>query len=122
MKNKTDYNMEYDTYGEVINGEGTYSEIALKLKLDLPVLIGWTDDDGTHFDILFVKDAEVYGTIQGGVKGTDLFVSVMRRGAFGFEIDKTDTHSGYYSEKLGGDMGSTSEKLAELINGVKKYL
>jgi hypothetical protein len=114
--------MDYDTYGEVINGEKTYKGIAEELGSN-SVLIGWTDNNGTHFDILFTLSALTYGTnIQGGVRGTDLFISIMRRGAFGFEKDHEDTHAGYYDEKLGGGMGSTSEALAELINGVKKEL
>lgn len=113
--------MKYDTYGEVVNDPATYQEIASRLQ-DHPVLVGWTDEAGTHFDILFAINVEGYGTFQGGLKVTDLFVSIMRRGAFGFEIEHINTHTGYYDEKLGGGMGSTAERLAELINGVKKLL
>ena len=115
--------MDYDTYGEVINGEGTYQWIANDLKEGLAVLIGWTDQKGTHFDILLKRGVQKYGSnIQGGIKGSDLFVSIMRRGAFGFEPENVDTHAGYFDEKLGGGMGSTSEALAELINGIKRNL
>lgn len=122
--------MNFDEYGEVINGEDTYREIA-DLLTDIsglagrkPVIIGWTDGKGTHFDILFVLGAEKFGTIQGGIRGSDLFVSIMRWGAFGFCVDHKDTDAGYYEEKLGnrGTFGPTAEPLAELINGVKKYL
>jgi hypothetical protein len=115
--------MNYDTYGEVINGPETYKGIAEELGSN-SVLIGWTDQQGTHFDILFTLHALPYGNnIQGGIQPrTDLFVSIMRWGAFAFEIKDEDTHAGYYSEKLGGGMGSTAEALAELINGVKKLL
>lgn len=114
--------MKYDTYGEVVNHPDTYAEIAQNLKEGSSVLVGWTDSDMTHFDVLFTTNTVGFGTFQGGVRETDLFVSIMRRGAFGFEIDHEDTHAGYYDEKLGGGMGSTSEALAELINGVKKEL
>lgn len=116
--------MNYDTYGEVINGEDTYRNIAQYLKLGQPVLIGWTDEQSTHFDILFTLGAKVIGAnIQGGVRGTDLFISIMRLGAFGFEIEHTATSGGYYAEKLSSYIGTTtSEKLAELFNGVKSYL
>lgn len=114
--------MKYEEYGDVINHPDTYQKIADNLKARLNVLLGWTDENGTHFDILFTVNVEGYGTFQGGVRPTDLFISVMRRGCFGFEKDNTDTHAGYYDEKLGGGMGSTSEKLAELINEVKKLL
>jgi len=116
--------MNKDEYGEVINGKNTYTEIANDLKeVGKSVLIGWTDQNSTHFDILFTFQPKVEGTnIQGGVRGTDLFVSIMRRGAFGFEIANEDTHESYYDEKLGGGLGSTAEKLAELINEIKKLL
>lgn len=114
--------MNYDEWGEIINGENTYKFIAGELGSNA-LMVGWTDGNGTHFDVLFTLTALFYGTnIQGGLRKNDLFVSIMRRGAFGFEIEHTDTHSGYYDEKLGGGMGSTSEALAELINGVKKHL
>lgn len=115
--------MNYDEYGEVINGEKTYKAIAADLAQS-PVLIGWTDQNGTHLDILFALTAQKHGTVQGGVRGGDLFISIMRWGAFGFSIDEKETHAGYYDEKLGnrGSLGPTAEPLAELINGVKKYL
>ncbi len=112
--------MNYDEYGEVINGDLTYKGIAEELKSNA-VLVGWTDQDGTHFDVLFTLTTLIYGTVQGGIKKKDLFVSIMRKGAFGFEVENIDTHPNYYSEKLAG-MGSTAEKFAELVNGVKKYL
>lgn len=114
--------MKYDKYGEVINHPDTYEAIANNLKAYCNTLVGWTDGNMTHFDVLFTVNVEGYGNFQGGVRAKDLFVSVMRRGAFGFEKEKIDTHAGYYDEKLGGGMGSTSEALAELINGVKKLL
>ena len=36
--------MNYDDYNEVINGEGTYQEIAKELKDNNAVIIGWTDE------------------------------------------------------------------------------
>lgn len=115
--------MDHDEYGEIINGEGTYQMVAEELRENSAVLLGWTDQQGTHFDVLLKFTARVHGNnIQGGVRGTDLFVAIMRRGAFGFELENEDTHAGYYDEKLGGGMGETKEKFAELINGIKKHL
>lgn len=119
--------MNYDTYEEVINGEKTYKRIAEVLNNNKSCLIGWTDGQMSHFDILFTCNAMGFGHFQGGVKPDDLFVSIMRVGCFGFETNNIDTHSGYYTEKLTrgssnffGDAGS--EALGELINGVKKHL
>lgn len=117
--------MNQDKYYEVVNGERTYNEIAESLNQNDAVLIGWTDEEetvGTHFDILFTRKAVKTGMVQGGVKGGDLFVSIMRLGAFGFKIENTDTAPGYYMSKLGFSGEHTGEKLAELINEVKKRL
>lgn len=121
----SDLNYE-EEYGEVINGEGTYMGIAEELKGNA-VLVGWTDRRATHLDILFTLTALPYGTnIQGGIRPrTDLFVSIMRWGAFAFEIKEGDVHPGYVNEKLGnrGSFGDEcSQELADLINGVKKLL
>jgi len=115
--------MNRDTYGEVINGDKTYRTIAEWLVKNYSVMVGWTDNHGTHFDILFNFHTLIAGNnIQGGIKNTDLFVSIMRRGAFGFDVEHENTAPGYYGEKLFVDSVPTQEALAELINGVKKEL
>lgn len=109
-------------YGEIINSEKTYEDIADILKTHGSVLIGWTDELYTHYDILFLYKAQFYGTnIQGGIKSNDLFVTIMRKGAFGFKIDSKKS-SGYIAEKLNLSDNETAEKLAELINGVIERL
>ena len=114
--------MNKDEYGEVINGPETFAQIAIRLKIDKRVLVGWTDQLGTHFDILFVNGTPVEGAnIQGGLRENDLFVSIMRVEAFGFEADKFDTFAGYYAEKLFVS-GRTADELSILINEVKKLL
>jgi hypothetical protein len=116
--------MTKDAFGEIINSEDTFKDIAELLSVGLPVLIGWTDQEATHFDVLFTYGVTGFGNFQGGVEASDLFVSIMRIGTFGFEKVNVDTYPSYYEEKLavGFGLGSTREKLAELINGVKKYL
>lgn len=109
--NKTEYN-------EIINGKKTYKEIANKLKQHIPVIIGWTDEAWTHLDILFTYQAyrEYENYLQRGVMPTDLFVSILSWGAYGFEVER-EKSVGYISEKLGMN-GETAEKLTELINGI----
>lgn len=115
--------MKYDDWGEVVNDPETYDEVAQLLIEDNSVLLGWTDQNMTHLDILLTIKPSGFGTHQGGIRpATDIFVSIMRRGSFGFEIANEDTHSGYYEEKLGGPMGSTADAVAELVNEVKKRL
>jgi len=124
MKPLTSNGLVVDSYGIVINHPETYRNIASKIAEGGSILIAWTDEDSTQFDILFScldVPYKLIGQVQGGVRWNDLFVSIMRMGSFGFEIkEDIDTGSGYYEEKLGSAMGSTAKKLAELINGVRK--
>lgn len=116
--------MNKEVYGEVINGEETFEEIATALDVFGRMFIGWTDEEGTHFDILFVHKPVLAGNnFQGGIRPiTDLIVAIMRKGAFAFDVDKDDTHYMYYAEKLHLGDDITSVKLGELINGIKKEL
>ena len=52
--------MKFDKYGEVINSKETYEYIAKEI-LNASVIIGWTDENMTHFDILFTLGAHRYG-------------------------------------------------------------
>lgn len=133
--------MKMDKYGEVINSPETYEAIAKRLTVHHAVLIGWSDEHYTHYDILFTYGADatigqmvngefvgdhfLSGSFQGGIRPTDLFVSIMRVGSFGFEVDQTETDAGYYQEKLGRNFkfgDESAEKIAQLINGIKKEL
>lgn len=110
--------MIMDEYGEVINGEKTYKDIKLKLENGENVLIGWTDQIGSHYDILFSKPPIKTGPIQFGLGiGIKVFVSIMFRGAFGFSKEGYKS-PGYISEKLHIPNYETAERLADLINGV----
>lgn len=117
--------MNQDEYGTVFNGPDTFQEIALALITTKLALIPWTDEAGTQLDILLaygVEFAPSHGLIQGGVRPTDFFVSIMRKGAFGFELNDLETHSGYYAEKLKLSGEEMIDKLAEFLNGVKVAL
>ncbi len=115
--------IEMDEYDEVVNCLETYMGVASLIKQQGACLIGWTDGLGTHYDILFSLPRCRQGMVQGGLKWDDLFVSIMRIGAFGFDVENENTHFGYYAEKLGiGSRNETAEKVGEFINGVKKEL
>lgn len=107
-----------DSWGEVVNGDATYDEIASQLNSGKAVLIGWTDGEGTHFDILFTRNPVGIGNYQGGVRRSDLFVSIMRVGSFGFEVNGLVKFPGYIEEKMTHRLGSTAQHLADLINAV----
>lgn len=55
--------------------------------------------------------------MQGGLRDTDLFISIMGHSSFGFTIDN-EKYSGYIGEKLKITGDETQERLADLINGV----
>lgn len=110
-------------YGEIINGLLTYKTVADKLSSGGHCLIGWTDEIGTHYDILFLYKTSFAGTnIQGGIRCNDLFISIMHKGAFAFKVNGLKKSSGYIAEKLNLYECITTEKLAELINGVINIL
>ena len=111
--------MNMDTYKEVINGKETYKEIREKLENGENVVIGWTDEDYTHHDILFSFNTfkPEGNMLQRGIRSTDLFVSIMGLGAYGFNR-YSEKSAGYIAEKLNVRGKITAEKLAELINGV----
>lgn len=111
--------MNFDQYGEVINGGGTYRALVEELDAKNCVVIGWTDQEGTHLDILFTLSPRKAGTLQGGVAGQgDLFVSIMRMGAFAFEIGQTSSPA-YYAEKLFLSGRTTASKLADMCNTIR---
>ena len=65
-----------------------------------------------------------YGNLQRGMNAlTDLFVAVSGFGMFGFELNGNVKDAAYVGEKLNlGGRNTTTEKLAELINGVCREL
>lgn len=111
--------MNINEYGEIINGDGTYKVIANRLLNGESVLIGWTDEEFTHYDILFNFGAYRLDNnyIQRGIRDNDLFVSVMGKGAFGFKYN-TLKDAGYIDEKL----DIWSDDFTALINGIIKEL
>lgn len=121
--------MNYDGYDTVINGEETYKETARVLLQDHAIIYPWTDERSTQLDILFTYQPQTcfeYGLsshLQGGVRVSDLFVSIMRWGAFSFQLDDNSLSADYIAEKFCKDnVSPTMDKLAQLIEGVRKEL
>lgn len=110
--------MNLDNYGEVINGQDTYRIIVETLRDKNSIIIGWTDEEYTHLDIYFsLENTERYGSLQRGIRATDLFVGIIDHTFYGFKTDSAK-HEGYIFEKLRLHENTTSKKLAELINGI----
>lgn len=113
--------MNFDEYGEVINGEDTFSTIAQQLISHGSCIIGWTDQGCDHRDILFTYKPHKYGNLQRGFHWCYLYVSIMDITSYGFLIEcKTDNkkHPSYLKEKLRLHNNDCDDKICELINGV----
>ena len=110
-----------DDWKEVINGEDTFKAIAQELIDYGRIIIGWTDQDFDHRDILFTYQPTKMGNLQGGLRWCYLYVSIIRYNSMGFLIEfKRDNIKGpgYIQEKLNLSNNSCDTKLCELINGV----
>ena len=118
--------MNKDVYGEIINGESTYRTIADNLLNGNSVIIGWTDQDYDHRDILFTFRPQKYGTLQRGLNfPSHLYVSIIDFSCMGFLIeDNSDNrkHPNYIKEKLRLQDNDCDDKICELINGVIEYI
>ena len=118
--------MNKDKYGEIINGNETYSVIADKLINGKSVIIGWTDEGCDHRDILFTLKPYKEGTLQRGLNwNSHLYISIIDFSCMGFLLeDETDNrkHNGYIMEKLRLHDNPCDNKICELINGVIEYL
>ena len=120
------YDVDVDEYREVINGNKTYNTIANSISDFSSALIGWTDRVGTHLDILFCYMPGYISSsyFQRGIRGNELFISIIGTGAFGFKLSQEKLAPGYIAEKLGiqnfGD--DLINAFAELVNNVKSKL
>ena len=121
--------MNLDTWNTVINGQDTYTDIWQSILPGHSLLIGWTDGRGTHYDILFVLGKKAVGHINAlhpsAIKEMHryapvLFVSVLRLGAFGWNLGEDEAlHPEYVAEKLNINALATAEALTVLLNGLK---
>lgn len=114
--------MNIDIYGEIINGKDTYFKISKHLIKGESVGIGWTDENGTHFDIIFTLGIKKYGIFQRGIKPNYLFVNIIDWSCYGFSVNDVKI-GGYIQEKLRLSGESIiGEKVKELVNGVIECL
>lgn len=116
-----DIRFDHNEWGEVITGITTIAALYTLLKYKGSAFIGWTDEAGSHYDILFTLRPTTFGAnIQGGLRPQhDLIVSIMRVGSFGFHIDGIKgppMAPSYIGEKLFLNGKEAREKLADIIN------
>lgn len=118
--------MNKDKYGEIINGESTYRTIADDLLNGKSVIIGWTDQEYDHRDILFTLRPQKYGTLQRGLNfSSHLYINIMDFSCMGFLIENDSDNRkccSYIKEKLRLSDNSCDDKICELINGVIEYI
>ena len=114
--------MNFDKYGEVINGEQTFKKIANELITNGKCIIGWTDQGYDHRDILFTyKPTHLGGQLQRGLRWCYLYVSIMDYSCMGFLIESNCDNrksNGYIMEKLRLQEDSCNIKICDLINGI----
>lgn len=112
--------MNYDRYGEIINGDLTYKEIARLLKQGETVGIGWTDEMFTHLDIVFKLGIKKFGNFQRGIRANYLFISIISHTSYAFSIEN-EKLGDYIQEKI--QMNDIcGDKVKELINGIIREL
>lgn len=76
------------------------------------------EEECSQYDVLFSYGYANYGIHQRGILATDLIISVIGFGSYGFRTDIPDTEPGYYNEKL----KIKSNYLAMLFNQVRKNI
>ena len=117
--------MTMDEYEQVINSEETYKKIAETLLDTGKCIIGWTDQQYDHRDILFTFQPKQYGYLQRGLRWCYLYISIIDCSCMGFLIeDRTNNykHPSYIMEKLRLNDNPCDNKICDLINGVIKYI
>ena len=113
--------MNFDEYEEIINGEETYKNIARELLEYGRCIIGWTDEEYDHRDILFTYKPHKHGNLQRGLRWTYLYIGIIDFSCMGFLIESnTDNrkHNTYIMEKLRLSDNHCDNKICDLINGV----
>ena len=80
--------MNKDAYDQIMNGQETYKRIAEELLSSGKCIIGWTDGEYDHRDILFTyKPKHLGGNLQRGLRWCYLYVSIMGFSCMGFLIE-----------------------------------
>lgn len=115
----------YDEYQQVINCEETYKIIAKDLVEYGRSIVGWTDQQYDHRDIMFVYKTRKHGYLQRGLRASYLYVGIMDLSCMGFimqDVEDNTLHPSYIMEKLHLVDNHCDNKICELINGVIKEL
>lgn len=112
---------DMDDYGCIINGPGTYATAARDLWRH-PVVLNWTNDRSTLYNILLALNPVRFGQPGGLIDASPekLWVGIAGRGCFGFNPSGYCAPP-YAAEKLGIPLVD-AEGVAELITGIRGKL
>lgn len=105
-------------YNEVINNTWTYCKIAEELLNSGKVLIGWTDNEFDHRDILFVLNVTKIGECQRGIKSSYLYVSILHTGNVSSAFPIDEFSGDYIRKKLNLNNNSCDDSIICLVKGV----
>jgi len=114
-----------DPYGYICNGVGTTATAARDLLDRGPIVLNWTDCEGTVLNILLDFDPTRVGHHGGPVDGGPgkLWVGVAGYGCYAFSVGRVGPLvSDYISEKLGIRSQLTSQILGDLITVIRTQL
>lgn len=107
-----------NSYNEVINNICTYSKIAEELLNSGKVLIGWTDNEFDHRDILFVLNVTKIGECQRGIKSSYLYVSILYTGNVSSAFPIEEVSGDYIRKNLNLNNNSCDDSIICLVKGV----
>lgn len=114
-----------DTWGYVMNGLGTAGEAAIDLIERGPLVLNWTDGEGTVMNVLLDYAPTRIGKDGGPIDNGPgkLWVGVAGYGCSAFSVG----HVGplvaeYISEKLGVRSHLTAQILGDLITDIRSAL
>jgi len=115
--------VNFDEYNEVINGEYTYRKIAKTLLDEGKCIIGWTDQEYDHRDILFTySPKQLGGVLQRGLHWCRFYVSIIGHCSMGFLIEddgrSNKKENSYIMEKLDLRENHCDIAICDLINGI----
>lgn len=117
----------YDTdqYGYICNGVGTTATAVIDLMERGPVVLNWTDCEGSVMNLLLDFDPTRVGHEGGPVDAGPgkLWVGVAGYGCYAFGIGRVGPLvADYISEKLGVRSRLTSQILGDLITDIRNAL
>ena len=111
-----------DEYGCYRDVEEDYDSLAEHLEDSTSLVFAWSRDQVSAYVVILSESFRKLGTLPyGGNPQGSCLVSVLMRGAFWFDLNRTEEiHEEYVGEKLNLGTGEDAKNIACLINGLRK--